>query len=1174
MNQYTESVLGAIDLIVQERMKDLKFDKTVVCTIVENKGEGLYLVDDGATIFEAVSDLMSYPVGFQVNVLIPQGDYKNQKTITGRYIANTGELDKVRYMTPFDNCLDVSGNIMAEGNYKIEGKDYSNIYSLLANDESRTEIPIWEYNFPEDMMNGCPYLGLAADFLTGLSDYMPISGSYGFHLVIEGEAKENMEINRDYYFDSSDMYGNPYLFETYFRQEKVFDISNYKKLKSITLSFYQNNNFNYNLEGETKKVPFEYIDITGKHKMPDNIMAKNLYLFLGYNLSDFEKDTVLLFTTSDSTYDFEIPETGKKDMKITWIRKDGSTTYIQEEEDLTPSIRIHWYIKDKTSKADPIAGDGWKEISNGFSNFTYIDYQLPNLKTEETRIKVIITEGSFDETHSVIEEAARINNKYESNTLIFTSSKDVPDETTIDVLTGLELKIINDTYQGNYRIYGEDKKLKNTTEGSRVRSLIPVLKLGEKEVELTKDDIVTWIVPHAATMINLVSQYQGNDVFVKVEQPGNIAKLDYKINNLYLETNINNTIECIVKHQGNDYKKQITLYFGTTGTAGTDFTFVIEPEEGFDAYTRNSGKSFKLFAKLYDYNDEPVEWTKENIKWEWVEPKINHAFSRDETTASAASITLIPEDGPEKTLTEDEYRYNMIKATVTTKVLYQTEKPQVDENGNYIDENGNIVADEKLAARKEEERNVSMTAYYSIPVRTKEEYYISGATYVVYDSAGANPSYNKGAYRIFGVDESVDPIWKVVFLEKDIAPYVPQIVVKEGSYKLSPKTMYIQDMPQEIAIICYYETKDEEENIAQHPLWCQPLMIWQNQYGSTLLNEWNGSLTINENDGIILSTMVGAGKKEKDNTFSGVLMGDVEKGSGDKAIKELGLYGYHHGAQSFGFRVDGTAFLGKSGKGQILFDGNDGIIQSADFTNAGMKINLNDGILETKNDGGSLKIDPTKASELFRIKGPDGKTLLLVGNGDYYLQSSNYVKGSTGMRIDLRNGKIDSKNFQMNEAGQITTQHITATGGSISGWTINETSIASNDGNMILGADGTIKSNNGNFSVTSLGYLTAKSGSIGNWSINSGSISNGITSLSASGHLTLNGRSFDSYSTGVRYNGFFAATGGISTTTLTDYNHQTSIGIGNLISLVNSIQYKASQSDLDDLAKRVAALGG
>ena len=35
MIDYAGNVLGAIDLIVQERMKDLKFDKTIVCTIVE-----------------------------------------------------------------------------------------------------------------------------------------------------------------------------------------------------------------------------------------------------------------------------------------------------------------------------------------------------------------------------------------------------------------------------------------------------------------------------------------------------------------------------------------------------------------------------------------------------------------------------------------------------------------------------------------------------------------------------------------------------------------------------------------------------------------------------------------------------------------------------------------------------------------------------------------------------------------------------------------------------------------------------------------------------------------------------------------------------------------------------------------------------------------------------------
>jgi len=63
-----------------------------------------------------------------------------------------------------------------------------------------------------------------------------------------------------------------------------------------------------------------------------------------------------------------------------------------------------------------------------------------------------------------------------------------------------------------------------------------------------------------------------------------------------------------------------------------------------------------------------------------------------------------------------------------------------------------------------------------------------------------------------------------------------------------------------------------------------------------MLNDWDGSLTIDEDNGTILSAMVGAGIKNEDNTFSGVLMGNValaDENIGNKT--GLGLYGYHHG---------------------------------------------------------------------------------------------------------------------------------------------------------------------------------------------------------------------------------------------------------------------------------------
>jgi hypothetical protein len=99
------------------------------------------------------------------------------------------------------------------------------------------------------------------------------------------------------------------------------------------------------------------------------------------------------------------------------------------------------------------------------------------------------------------------------------------------------------------------------------------------------------------------------------------------------------------------------------------------------------------------------------------------------------------------------------------------------------------------------------------------------------------------------------------------------------------------------------------------------------------LNNWNGQFEINEENGTLMSTMVGAGVKTENNTFEGLLMGDIEAGANfntDNA-NGIGLYGFNDGAQSFFFGVNGKAFLGKAGHGRILFDGNSGTISSASY---------------------------------------------------------------------------------------------------------------------------------------------------------------------------------------------------------------------------------------------------
>jgi hypothetical protein len=62
--------------------------------------------------------------------------------------------------------------------------------------------------------------------------------------------------------------------------------------------------------------------------------------------------------------------------------------------------------------------------------------------------------------------------------------------------------------------------------------------------------------------------------------------------------------------------------------------------------------------------------------------------------------------------------------------------------------------------------------------------------------------------------------------------------------------------------------------------------------------------------------MMAAGSKNKNNQFTGVMMGDWAT-KGDSSLDIPGLYGFNDGRQVFGLRTNGTGFIGKSGKGQI-----------------------------------------------------------------------------------------------------------------------------------------------------------------------------------------------------------------------------------------------------------------
>ena len=128
----------------------------------------------------------------------------------------------------------------------------------------------------------------------------------------------------------------------------------------------------------------------------------------------------------------------------------------------------------------------------------------------------------------------------------------------------------------------------------------------------------------------------------------------------------------------------------------------------------------------------------------------------------------------------------------------------------------------------------------------------------------------------------------------------------------------------------------------------------QYSWGNQALNRWDGKLQINEEGNYILSAMMGAGKKDSNNTFSGVLMGEIQGlNSENENTFETGLFGYKTGTQVYGFTDDGKAFIGPSGAGRILFDGTTSEIQGGyyELEEQGYyntTINLQTGLIDAK----------------------------------------------------------------------------------------------------------------------------------------------------------------------------------------------------------------------------------
>lgn len=337
----------------------------------------------------------------------------------------------------------------------------------------------------------------------------------------------------------------------------------------------------------------------------------------------------------------------------------------------------------------------------------------------------------------------------------------------------------------------------------------------------------------------------------------------------------------------------------------------------------------------------------------------------------------------------------------------------------------------------------------------------TGYSYVIYKQDGTNPQYDNVPFEII-IEKKVNGIYIEQepyqynfswYLNGEFKEYFSNnnkaIVIPSDTYngeRLNNSIVVTIDFVGSIQI---------------------PVYMLINRYGHKALNDWDGNgIELGQDDGIILAPQMGAGKKESDNSFTGVLMGEVKRMGQEDS--EVGLLGYNKGQR--------TIFLdAQSGKAEF-----------------------------GKNDAGKIIINPN-----LKVNGKDAG-LLYSGNyalpstvDSFNLDVATYrPESEAGMVIDLSTPQIGfgSGNFYVTSNGNLHSES-----GEIGGWQIvphalqSTYAIDGNVGGIYLNSDGSevtfpaVKVNNGTkdiFSVNYKGDLHSESGDIGGWNISPVSLSN------------------------------------------------------------------------------------
>ena len=993
---------------------DLTIQATIDSLVNLDTGE--YKVKYNGNTFSAFSNDLTYEykVGTNVYVKVPEGDFSNKKFIENKVQDKTlseSEMQELEnsYATivpDISSCYNANWN----GPYGIVAGAKDEKGNLIIYNSNEYII---SPSFLE-LANNYEYIQISGEFLSLLNDNH-IVGNYGLELEFYAKNTDGKaDTLVTYRLDLNAFNGNPYHLTNYTTQKCIFKVQKnfLLGLKSIKLF---NENFNYDgyLEnGETvylykaangkeyKSYKDEnnnlyYIDENNNKIIITDITANNPYKKLNTTTNNiFVKNILINFMKKKNLLD---------NMYYLHIKTPNGTLFTENNNtiDLIGQLiynnnsilnenncQCYWYEQDYSINVgselyDKEVGCRWRLINNDknyqLTSFNTLHLIKSNIFCQKTYKLLVIYNDNIKITEEITisdyDCAYRdtvINQEMVGSNLTLSLSNPnlkgfwyykYPDDSYAQVMKDNSGYFDNSLVIQDYLIYSSvvfycavyTKKengihllnLQHTVVSSESKEDVIISYSGEDsfrydangDITIEDSEKTRLLECHLAWKDGIASAYKmewlmldgqpiasGDNASVNRTTAvnsmidtlwvDNSNILHYNIKQKYRINYNNNTI--IIKITTIDgkvyeFKKEIIFVKdGDQGTNGTTYILTIRPSKedntklsGFQPLRYFNGEwldSLRLRAYVYrdgaEINGVDSDESKYSITYNW--SGINVSYS---ATSSGSPVAIVTGN-----------------AVPSEKGLCA--KAQV----NIIDKINN--------------EQVELYAFYPLDVIvTKDEKEKNK-----YTTSGINPSFYSNSLNFTYDNKIYSTLNDIVSLNQEVLKVVKDSTTDE--VRLFPASRFYVENDNYLGLL---ECSTDNNIKVYHTI-----LMYLNTFGNEAINGWDGTkLEIDKKNGkYIFAPQIGAGEKNSQNQFTGVVMGK------DSSQEKIGLYGYAAGINTFGLKADGTAYFGAESTGRITIDGKNALIYGGKTCgeNNSMVLRLYDEQVKESSDAKAIEI--------------------------------------------------------------------------------------------------------------------------------------------------------------------------------------------------------------------------